>query len=163
MQRSFIAVPLLGTGLNLTYSSEWASGRLDRPAWDETGLASTAGHSTCCKDTTADGVLLGGDGAWRTVKRIDLASGETAIASWDGEMVYVFEASGSHVRTMDGISGMTLLTIGYDDAGRLAAVDGRTRASQSTFGSNALQGAPPRASPARRVPRRTSPSIPPAS
>ena len=37
-QATVLAIPLAGTGLALTYSTEWAPGRLDRPAWEATSL-----------------------------------------------------------------------------------------------------------------------------
>ncbi len=124
-QTAALAVPVAGTGMALTYSSEWAPGRLDRPVWDAASLG-LGGWSidVVQRYDAANGVLLGGDGSWRLVAPVDVGSGETAIASYDGQLVYIFDASGRHVRTVDGTTGITLLTIAYDDAGLLLSIDG---------------------------------------
>jgi YD repeat-containing protein len=52
----------------------------------------------------------------------------TAIASSDGREVWFFDGSGRHLRTVDGLTGATLLEFGYDAAGRLVrAEDGDGR------------------------------------
>ena len=50
------------------------------------------------------------------------ADGELAIPSKDGGEVYFFDASGRHLRTQDGVTGVTLWRFAYDDAGRLASM-----------------------------------------
>jgi RHS repeat-associated protein len=124
-QAAFIAMPLVGTGLALTYSSEWAPGRTDRPGWDATplGLGGWAVDALQRYDRAA-GVIISGDGSWRVAASLSLPNGETAVPSYDGRLAYVFDASGRHVRTVDAILGTTLLTFTYDPAGRLRAIDG---------------------------------------
>ena len=58
----------------------------------------------------------------------EVAFGDTAIASEDGSEVWIFDASGRHLRTLDGLLGSQLHEFGYDDEGRLVRVqdaDGR--------------------------------------
>ena len=51
-----------------------------------------------------------------------LSAGEFEIPSADGNQLYVFGRSGRHLRTLDAMTGATLLTFGYDAAGRLTSV-----------------------------------------
>ena len=124
-QAAFLSIPLADTGLALTYSSQWAPGRTDRSGWDATPLG-LGGWSVDAvqRYEAADRVLVAGDGSWRIAGGVRLASGNLAVPSFDGSVAYVFDAAGRHVQTVDGHLGMTLLTIAYDDAGRLATVDG---------------------------------------
>lgn len=48
--------------------------------------------------------------------------GDTLVASADASEVYVFDASGRHLRTLDGLSGLPLHEFEYDEAGRLGAI-----------------------------------------
>src|SRR5206468_709752 len=50
------------------------------------------------------------------------ASGDSLIASEDGGEVYVIDAGGRHLRTLDAFSGATLYQFAYDGAGRLSSV-----------------------------------------
>jgi RHS repeat-associated protein len=66
----------------------------------------------------------------RAGSRFPAATRSTAILmpSGDGQVVYVFE-SGRHTRTVDALTGVTLLTLRYDGAGQLielADLDGET-------------------------------------
>ncbi len=45
-----------------------------------------------------------------------------ALPSQDGKRVYMFDATGRHLRTVDALSGATPLTFGYDTGGRLIRV-----------------------------------------
>ena len=65
-----------------------------------------------------------GNGAWRIVDATKLASGETTVPSYDGAVAYIFDSVGRHVRTIDGHLGTELLSIRYDEAGRLEQVNG---------------------------------------
>jgi len=61
-----------------------------------------------------------------TLPGLDL--GEFTIASLDGRSLYVFDATGRHLRTVDALTKGTVLTFGYDTAGRLTSItdgDGR--------------------------------------
>ncbi|WP_084284650.1 NHL domain-containing protein [Solirubrobacter soli] len=51
-----------------------------------------------------------------------LQLGETTIASDDGRSVYVFDPNGRHLRTVDSLTKATVLTFGYDAAGRLTSI-----------------------------------------
>ncbi len=46
-----------------------------------------------------------------------------SIPSEDGIEVYEFSIDGQHVRTLDGLTGATRLSFGYDAAGRLSVVE----------------------------------------
>ncbi len=51
-----------------------------------------------------------------------LQLGETTIASDDGRSLYVFDPNGRHLRTVDTLTKATVLTFGYDAAGRLTSI-----------------------------------------
>ena len=51
-----------------------------------------------------------------------LSVDETAIPSEDGSQIYVFDGTGRHLRTLDGLTGGVRYRFGYDPAGRLATV-----------------------------------------
>src|SRR4029079_5586 len=57
------------------------------------------------------------------------AFGDTAIASEDGSEVWIFDAGGRHLRTLDGLLGSQLREFGYDAEGRLVRV-------QDAYGRN---------------------------
>ncbi len=44
------------------------------------------------------------------------------VPSPDGRQAFRFDAAGRHIGTVDGVTGGTLLTFGYDSAGRLETV-----------------------------------------
>ena len=120
-----LALPIAGTGAALTYSSEWAPGRKDRPGWDASAIG-LGGWSLDIlqRYDPAAGVLLSGDGSWRFAKGVTLPSGEHAVPTYDGLQVFVFDSKGRHVRTVDGLLGTTLITFLYDADGRLSGADG---------------------------------------
>ena len=124
-QATSLQLPIAGSGLALTYSSERSPGRTDRPRWDA-GDVGLGGWSLDVLERydAADGIVLDGDGGWRLAKAVPLASGEQAVASYDGRLAYVFDARGRHLRTVDALLGITLLTFAYDTAGRLTEVLG---------------------------------------
>ena len=124
-QAVLLTQPIAGTGVALTYSSEWAPGRKDRHGWDASseGLGGWSLDVLQRYDPVA-GVLLSGDGSWRFAKGVTLASGERVVPTYDGLRAYVFDAKGRHVRTVDALLGTTLVTFTYDSAGRLAGADG---------------------------------------
>ena len=47
----------------------------------------------------------------------------TLVPSADGSEVWAFDSSGRHLKTLDGLTGATLLEFGYDAAGRLLRVE----------------------------------------
>jgi YD repeat-containing protein len=124
-QAAVLSIPIADTNLALTYSSQWASARQDRPNWnaDSLGLGGWSIDALQRYDT-ADGVLLAGDGSWRFATGRALAAGGQAVPSFDGSVAYVFDAAGHHIQTVNGRLGTTLLTLSYDAAGRLSTVDG---------------------------------------
>lgn len=52
----------------------------------------------------------------------DFSIKNTTIASKDGSLLYVFSASGHHLRTLDSITGRTLYTFSYNSEGHLTAI-----------------------------------------
>ena len=101
-----LSIPIADTNLALTYSSQWATARQDRPNWnaDSLGLGGWSIDALQRYDT-ADGVLLAGDGSWRFATGVALAAGGQAVPSFDGSMAYVFDAAGHHIRPSTGGSG----------------------------------------------------------
>ena len=66
--------------------------------------------------------------------------GELAVPSKDGAEVYFFDAGGRHLRTQDGVTGVTLWRFAYDDAGRMASItdaDDRVTRIERDGGGNA--------------------------
>ncbi|HEY8636388.1 MAG TPA: RHS repeat-associated core domain-containing protein [Candidatus Limnocylindrales bacterium] len=124
-QGAFISIPISDTGLALTWSSQWAPGRTDRPGWDASSLGLGGWSIDVVKRYQAPpGILISGDGSWRFAAAVKLAAGGAAVPAYDGSLAYIFDAAGRHVQTVDGHLGTTLLTITYDSTGRLATVDG---------------------------------------
>ena len=95
-QAAVLSIPIVDTNLALTYSSQWAAGRLERPTWNADGLG-LGGWSVNVLEgyDTANGVLLGADGSWRFATGVALAAGGQAVPSFDGSLAYVFDAAGS--------------------------------------------------------------------
>lgn len=124
-QAVVLSDPIAGAGVSLTYSSEWADGRLDRPHWSAAGLG-LGGWSVDVLDRydAEHGVILSGDGSWRIAAAADIGSGERAVPTRDGLRYSIFDAEWRHTRTVDAITGATLLTFAYDDAGRLTRASG---------------------------------------
>jgi RHS repeat-associated protein len=124
-QAAYVSLPIADTGLMLTYSSQWAAGRQDRPDWgaQSLGLGDWSIDAVQRYDTIHH-VLIGGDGSWRFANEVALPTGETAVPSYDGAVAYVFDRAGRHVRTVDGHLGTVFLIITYDSAGRLTTLDG---------------------------------------
>lgn len=116
---------IVGTGVALSISTEWAKGRLDRPEWDAAALGLGGWSLDVLQRYDPDhGVLLSGDGTWRIVDALGLDGGERAVSSFDGLRVFVFDAAWHHIRTVDDITGATLVTFSYDANGRLTGADG---------------------------------------
>jgi RHS repeat-associated protein len=124
-QAAVLSIPITDTNLALTYSSQWAAARQDRPDWnaDSLGLGGWSINVLQRYDKT-DGVLIAGDGSWRFATGLPLASGGQAVPSFDGSAAYVFDSAGRHIRTVDGRLGTSLVTLAYDPAGHLSSVDG---------------------------------------
>ena len=122
---AYLSVPVTDTNLLLTYSSRWMPGKPGQPAWDATSLG-LGGWSinVVQRYDRANKILIGGDGSWRLADGVALANGERAVPSFDGSVAYIFDSAGRHLRTVDGHLGTVLLKVNYDNAGRLATVDG---------------------------------------
>ena len=124
-QAAFLTIPIADSGAALTWSSQWAAGRTDRSGWDANSLGLGGWSLDVVQRYQASGhALIGGDGSWRFADGVKLASGGLAVPTYDGSLAYIFDAAGRHVSTVDGLLGTTLLTIKYDDNGRLQSVDG---------------------------------------
>ena len=124
-QAALAYVPVMGSGVSLTYSSEWADGRLDRPQWSAAPLG-LGGWSldVLPRYDPASGVLQEGDGSWRLVAPTRIGEGEQAVPTYDALRYYVFDDAWHLVRTVDDVTGATLLTFTYDSNGLLAGVSG---------------------------------------
>jgi RHS repeat-associated protein len=124
-QAIVLQVPIAGTGILLTWSSEWGEGRLDRPDWFA-GSLGLGGWSLNILDRydTANHILVAGDGAWRFVDAIALPSGELVVPSRDGRRASVFDAAGRHLRIVDARLGIVLVRFTYDGSGALAGSTG---------------------------------------
>ncbi len=74
--------------------------------------------------TAPDGSLYIADRYNHRVRRVsDLVTGASLIPSTDGGEVYLFDAGGRHLQTLDGLSGSLRYRFHYTDDGRLAAVE----------------------------------------
>ena len=124
-QAAVLFEPIAGAGVALTYSTEWADGRVDRPSWNAAGLG-LGGWSlnVLQRYDAAAGVLLGGDGSWRIAQAVDLDGGQHAVPTFDGRRYFVFDDAWRHVRTVDSVTGADILQFEYDEAGRLAGATG---------------------------------------
>jgi len=76
---------------------------------------------------SADGRLYVSDNQNHRVRRISqsldgFTNSDIFVASADGSALYRFDAFGRHLSTLDALSGATLMTMGYDSAGRLISV-----------------------------------------
>lgn len=72
----------------------------------------------------SDGTILFTDASNNRIRRVaaglpGVSASETLIPSEDGSLVYVFSASGVHLRTLNALTGAILLQFGYDASGRL--------------------------------------------
>ena len=149
-QAVFLSEPIAAAGVALTYSSEWADGRLDRPVWNAASLG-LGGWSldVLHRYDPANGVLLNGDGSWRLVQPTTFPTGEQAIPNIDGTQYYLFDTTWRQTATVDGLTGMTTLTFAYDESGRLSGVEGQvndapvhlTVSRESTGRPSGLSGA----------------------
>jgi RHS repeat-associated protein len=73
-------------------------------------------------DTTAQ-ILYLGTGSARPVVASPYASGTQWIAaSEDGSELYIFNSSGKHLQTLNGLTGATLYTFAYDSNGFISTV-----------------------------------------
>ena len=73
-----------------------------------------------------DKILFLGNGSRRSAdllgSPVHTASGEFLIASEDGSEIYVFDGSGSHLRTLDGLTAATRYQFSYDADERLISI-----------------------------------------
>ncbi len=145
-QAAFISLPIADTGLSLTWSSQWAPARTDRAGWDATSLG-LGGWSidVVQRYRSPDQALISGDGSWRYATTSKLPDGGFAVPSYDGSLAFVFDASGRHIKTVDGHLGTTLLTLTYDSADRLTSISGTSGGSLCTLTCGVRRTGPPKA------------------
>jgi hypothetical protein len=84
-QAAVLSIPIADSGLELTYSSQWASARTGYSGWSAASLG-LGGWSVDAVERydKADGVLLDGSGTWRIAKEVDAGRGEHAVPTFDG-------------------------------------------------------------------------------
>jgi YD repeat-containing protein len=120
-QAASISIPLAGSTFSLTYSSD----RIPTPNSDAPSSTHQFGlggwglnvlHAYDVKDQ----VLTFGNGARRRVDASPVKlNGEPALAvpSSEATEIYVFNAQGRHLQTIDGVTGFALLKFEWSDAG----------------------------------------------
>ena len=119
------AVDIVGTPFSLVYQSDRLPGRKDA-SWDarEQALGGWTFEVHHAYDRAAN-VLHLGDGTTRQTESLGTVlrvNGEYLIASESGAEVYAFDATGRHVRTIDGLTNAVRYLFGYDAATRLVTV-----------------------------------------
>ena len=105
-QAAFLSIPIADTGISLTWSSQWAPGRTDRPGWDASGLG-LGGWSLDVVERydATNHVLVGGDGSWRFVTGVALPSGGLmAVSSRPRLIHWAASRSSRTTRTADRTS-----------------------------------------------------------
>lgn len=97
----------------------------------QTGPGGDGGAASSARVSAPWGVVEGADGnvyaaeyGGQRIRRIrpampGFSAGRFSIPSGDGGVVYQFDASGRHQRTVSTLTGATLLSFGYDSQGRL--------------------------------------------
>jgi RHS repeat-associated protein len=122
-------IPLPGTGLLLAWQSDRVPGFQPRGAiprdFRSLGLGSwsLSGHHTWEAYEGRTRILMG-EGGLHPVEVTYPHNGLTLVPSPDDAVAWLFDANHRHVATIDGISGRTLMSFGYDATGRLEQVDG---------------------------------------
>lgn len=121
------AVDLVGTPFQLHYQSDRVPGR---PLANSEAIAHARrlGGWTLsvhhAYDPGANALYLGSGQRRDAVAlgEVKRASGDFLIASEGGEEVYVFDPQGRHLRTLHGLTGVSLYTFAYDSQGRLVGI-----------------------------------------
>ncbi len=100
----------------------------------QTGFSGDRGPARQAVMNLADAVAVGADGAIYIVDRINnrirkvsaplpgFSGGDITIASEEGGLLYRFSPQGRHLNTFNALTNATLLTFGYDTAGRLMTI-----------------------------------------
>lgn len=97
---AFLSIPVIDTGLYLTYSSQWTTSKAGQGDWQARSLGVSGWSTNLVRRYDAKThVILSGDGSWRIANFLALLSGERAVPSYAGSLAYVFDAAGRHVRT----------------------------------------------------------------
>ena len=120
-------VPIAGTPFELHYQSDRLPGRMgDTATWTAKNLA-MGGWSFDVHhayDPKA-GVLYLGSGERRSgdsAQPVPTADSGFLIPSQDESLIYQFDASGRHIRTLDEFTGTALYEFVYDGQGRLTGI-----------------------------------------
>lgn len=115
-------IPVAGTPYRLRYRSDRAPGYRGGP-----GPASPLGLGGWWLDAVhiylpGKRTLLAGDGTSTLLAQSPApgASGLLSVSDPSGDLTFVFNSAGRHLRTDDTRSGITVLTLDYDAQGRLA-------------------------------------------
>jgi len=119
-------VALAGVDFRLRYQSERMAGRLGSGGWTAQRLA-LGGWSLSVHHAwdAATQTLYLGNGRRRSganVRALAGTGGDLLIPSQPLGSVYVFDANGRHLRTLDEGTGSVVYEFGYDSTGRLVSV-----------------------------------------
>ncbi len=123
-QAASISIPLAGSAFYLTYSSDRTTGPTNNASsgTQHFGLAGWAINVLHAYDVK-EHVLTFGSGAKRRVDALSVRlNGAPALAvpSLEATEIYVFDAQGRHLQTIDGVTGFALLKFQWSDAGLLS-------------------------------------------
>ncbi|HEX9441272.1 MAG TPA: hypothetical protein VF909_16425, partial [Roseiflexaceae bacterium] len=117
------AIPLTGTG----YALHYASDRAALNAWEARsyGLGGWMLNMQHAYDPQTRTLYLGHGDRRQIGRPVALDGGDLAIAAASGEEIYVFNADGRHLRTLDALASAVRYEFTYDADGRLTGVTDR--------------------------------------
>jgi hypothetical protein len=127
-----LAERVTGTTFELVYASDRVPGRPTAAAWDARsyglgGWTLSAHH----RFDPERGILFLGDGrtlrVGEGIRFDDSKPTGLLVAAEDGSEVYLFDADGRHLRTLDALTGAVRFEFAYDDTGQLTGAARRHR------------------------------------